>query len=119
RLGGLEVDDHLELGRKLHWEIARLLAAQNAIDIGGGMDERIYLVGSVGEQAAVAGIVGERVDRRYVVSRCRQYDGRTMRGHEWTRHDDETASRLAPKGDDGHFDLCVAMNGRNYWCDLE
>ena len=27
RLGGLEVHDHLELGRKLHREIARLFAA--------------------------------------------------------------------------------------------
>jgi hypothetical protein len=27
RLGGLEVQDHLELGRKLHREIARLGAA--------------------------------------------------------------------------------------------
>ena len=26
RLGGLEVHDHLELGRELHWEIARLRA---------------------------------------------------------------------------------------------
>jgi hypothetical protein len=32
RLGGLEVQNHLELGRKLHWEIARLVAAQDAID---------------------------------------------------------------------------------------
>jgi hypothetical protein len=31
RLGGLEVDDHLELGRKLHREIARLLTAQDAM----------------------------------------------------------------------------------------
>ena len=30
RLGGLEVDDHLELGRKLHREIAWFLAAQDA-----------------------------------------------------------------------------------------
>src|SRR6516162_9840799 len=36
RLGGREVHDHLEFGRKLHRQIARLLAAQNAIDIGGG-----------------------------------------------------------------------------------
>jgi hypothetical protein len=34
RLGGLEVHDHLVFHRKLHREIARLLAAQNAIDIG-------------------------------------------------------------------------------------
>jgi hypothetical protein len=25
------------------------------------------------------------------------------------------ASRLAPKGDDGRFDLCVAMNGCGDW----
>jgi hypothetical protein len=33
-----------------------------------------------------------------------------MRPHESIRHDDKTASRLAPKGDDGRFDLYVAMN---------
>ena len=36
RLGGLEVQDRLELGRELHREIARLRAAQDAIHIGGG-----------------------------------------------------------------------------------
>ena len=46
RLGGLEVDEHLELGRKLHREIARLRAAQNAIDIGGGTTKVIYTVDS-------------------------------------------------------------------------
>jgi hypothetical protein len=42
-----------------------------------------------------------------------------MRGHEGIRHDDKAGSRLAPKGDDGRFDLYVAMNGRNDWLDLE
>ena len=41
RLGGLEVQDHLELGRKLHREIARLFAAQNAIDIGCGATKEV------------------------------------------------------------------------------
>ena len=35
RLGGLAVHDHLKLGRELHRKIARLLAAQDAIHIGG------------------------------------------------------------------------------------
>ena len=35
RLGSLEVHDHLELARELHREVARLRAAQNAIDISG------------------------------------------------------------------------------------
>jgi hypothetical protein len=35
------------------------------------------------------------------------------------RRDDKAASRLAPKGRDGRFDLSVAVNGRNDWHDLE
>jgi hypothetical protein len=42
RLGGLEVHDHLELGRKLDWEIARFLAAQDAIDISGRATKGVY-----------------------------------------------------------------------------
>ena len=40
RLSGLEVHDHLKLGRELHREIARLPAAQDAIDIRWRRDER-------------------------------------------------------------------------------
>ena len=36
RLGGLKIHGHLKLGRILQREIARLRAAKNAIDIGGG-----------------------------------------------------------------------------------
>jgi hypothetical protein len=36
-----------------------------------------------------------------------------------TRQDDKAASRLAPQRNDGRFDLCVAMNARNDWRDLE
>ena len=42
-----------------------------------------------------------------------------MRDREYIREDDKAASRLAPKGRDGRFDLCVAMNGRRDWYDLE
>jgi hypothetical protein len=38
-----------------------------------------------------------------------------MREREYIRHDDKAAERLAPKVDDGRFDLCVAMNGRSDW----
>src|SRR5215469_1527745 len=71
RLGGLEVQDQLVFRRQLHREIARLLAAQDAIDISGGATKDVYLVDSVGEQAAVSGKVREPIDGRYVVSGCR------------------------------------------------
>src|SRR6516162_8771251 len=114
RLGRLEVHGHLELGRELHREIARLLAAQDAIHIGGGATPGVYLVGSVGEQAAVYGKGRCVIDRRHVVPGRRRYDRRASRGKS-TRQDDKAASRLAPKGDDGRFDLYVAMNGRGGW----
>jgi hypothetical protein len=55
RLGSLEVHDHLEFGRKLHREIARLRTAQNAVHVGGGATPDVYEIDSVGEQAAVSG----------------------------------------------------------------
>src|SRR6516165_10563427 len=79
RLGGLAVHDHLEFCRQLYREIARLLAAQNAIDIGGGATKDVYRVDSVGEQAAFSGKVRFIIDRRYVVSGRRRYDRRAMR----------------------------------------
>jgi hypothetical protein len=42
-----------------------------------------------------------------------------MREREYIRYDDKAASRLAPKGDNGRFDLCVVMNGRSDWLDPE
>jgi hypothetical protein len=42
-----------------------------------------------------------------------------MHDHESIWHDNKAASRIAPKGDDGRFDLYVTMNRRNDWRDLE
>jgi hypothetical protein len=42
-----------------------------------------------------------------------------MRVREYIRYDDKAASRLAPKGDDGRFDLYVAVNGRSDYPNLE
>src|SRR5262249_22047235 len=98
---------------KLHRQIARLLAVQDAIDIGGGATKKVHRVGRVGEQAAFSDIVRCPIDRRYAVSGRRRYDRRAMHVREYIRHDEKAASRLAPKGDDGRFDLYIAMNRRN------
>src|SRR5262249_48696834 len=119
RRGGLAVHDHLEFCWELHREIARLLAAQDAIDISGGATKVVYPVGCVGEQAAVSGKFRCRIDRRYVVSVRRRYDRRAIHVHERIWNDEKPASRFAPKGDGGCFDLCVAVNGRNDWHDLQ
>ena len=40
RLGGLEIDDELELGRLHHRQVGRLLALENAADIDAGLRDR-------------------------------------------------------------------------------
>ena len=45
RLGGFEVQDHLKFCRQLNRKIARLGAAQNAVDISGGAMKGVYQVG--------------------------------------------------------------------------
>src|SRR5215510_165523 len=39
RLGGLEVDDQLVLGRRLHRQVGRLLALEDTIDVAGRQPE--------------------------------------------------------------------------------
>ena len=78
----------------------------------------VYLVGSVGEQAAVSDKGRLRIDCRYAVSGRHRYNRREMRLRD-IRHDDKAASRLAADGDDSRFDLSVGMNGRNDRHDLE
>ena len=78
----------------------------------------VYRVGCVGEQAAFSDQARARIDRRYVVPGRRRYNQRAMRGRERIPYVDKAASRLAPKGRDGRFDLYVAMNGRSDCRDL-
>ncbi len=52
RFGGLEVEDRFVLGRRLHGQIGRPLALQDAVDIAGGAPEQIDVIRPIGDQAA-------------------------------------------------------------------
>src|SRR5215831_17604297 len=64
RLGGLQIDDQVILGRRLYRQVARLLALQDAIDVGSGAAELIKRIGSVADQAAINDVITEGIDRR-------------------------------------------------------
>src|SRR6266581_4394369 len=49
RLGGLEVEHQLVLGRRLHRKVGRLLALEDAIDIIGRAPQRIDRISPVGD----------------------------------------------------------------------
>ena len=52
RLGGVQVDDEIELGRLLDRDVGRLRPAQNLVDIVGGAPEQVREVWSIGHQTA-------------------------------------------------------------------
>ena len=52
RLGGLEVDDQLVFGRRLHRQVGGLLAFKDAIDVDGGAAELVVRIRPIGDQAA-------------------------------------------------------------------
>ena len=52
RLGGLEVDHQFVLGRRLHRQVGRLLALEDAIDVAGRAPELIEKIRPIGDQAA-------------------------------------------------------------------
>src|SRR6266581_3712410 len=54
RLGGLEVDHQFELDRDLNGKLARLIAAQDAVRMGGSAPIIIAQVISVGQKAAAS-----------------------------------------------------------------
>src|SRR5215471_4449648 len=86
-------------------------------EIVAAMFESQYLVGAVSPSGhsisnvscgrAAAPVLGAV---RTCTRAKRERDRPAMRGHEPIRSDDKAATRLAPQGDDGRFDLRVAMN---------
>src|SRR5262245_34407953 len=53
RFGGLEVDDQLVFGWRLHRHISRLLTLENAIDVAGRAPELVEEIRPIGDQTAV------------------------------------------------------------------
>src|SRR6516225_3880450 len=73
RLGGLGVQSHLEFDGQLNGKLRRLCASENAIHIVRRAAKDVRPIGSVGKQTAVSDVKAAMIDRRYVVSGCRQY----------------------------------------------
>ena len=52
RLRGFEVDDQFELGRRLHRQVGRFLALEDAIDVAGRQMVLVERIRPIGDQAA-------------------------------------------------------------------
>ena len=74
RLGGLQIDYQLVFGRRLHWQIGRLLALEDAIDIAGRTAELIGEIRPIGDQPAGYNEVACVVNRRQLSAGCQLDD---------------------------------------------
>jgi hypothetical protein len=63
RLGGGQVDNEIELGRLLHWNVARLRPPQYFIDIVGGVPEQVWKAWSIGHQTSRFDELADDVNR--------------------------------------------------------
>ena|SRR5947207_4305616 len=71
RLGGLQINDQLELGRQLDRQICWFSTLQDLIDIGGGAPKQIRAVGSISQEAPGIGELPEMKGRRQMIL-CRK-----------------------------------------------
>ena len=67
RLGGLEVEHRLVLGRRLHRQVGRLLALEDAIDVAGRAPVLVDVIRPIGDQAAGGDEEAFEVDRGQLV----------------------------------------------------
>ena len=79
RLGRLQVDHELVLGRRLHRQVGRLLALENTVDVAGCTPVLVDEIRSIGDQTAVSGVRAAVVDRRQPVPSRQRDDQRTMK----------------------------------------
>src|SRR5262249_4839583 len=91
RLGGLEIDDQLELSRLQYGQVRRLLPFENPPHIDAGLTIGIGEACRVADQAAGRDIVTEVVDGRNGMARRQCNQRLTFAGEQWAADDHERA----------------------------
>src|SRR5262249_32630232 len=105
RFGGLQVDDQLVFGRRLHRQIGRLLALQDAIDVAGRTPILVEEIRPVGDQAAGCDEVTLDVDPWQLVASREAHDQIAMNKSQRTAGDDQATIRRTRKGSKRALDL--------------
>jgi len=105
RFGGFEVDHKFILGRRLHRQIGRLFAFENAIDVLGRAPELFDLVNAVTDQAAAHDVAAVGIDRGQPVPRGKRDDQLAVHEHARAWRGDQAVVRLAGECDDSALDV--------------
>src|SRR6516225_1027042 len=113
RLRGLEVDYQLVLGRRLHRQVARLLALEDAIDVAGSAHILIADVGSIGDQAASGHKESMEVNCGQFLLSSKRDEQITMQYGQYACRDNQASIMRARECRKGTLDL--ASVAHIYW----
>src|SRR6516225_4833844 len=64
RFGGLQINDQLKFGRLLNWQVAGLLALEDAVDVGTRASIKVKIIDAVRRKSSSLSKVTERKNRR-------------------------------------------------------
>src|SRR5947209_596254 len=102
---GLEIDHQLVFGRRLHRQVGRLFAFEDAIHVRSGTAVLVSKIRSIRHQAASSGDVALKVHRRQLMPRCECNDEIAIEPSGRAPRHDQTPIRRAREGRDSAFDL--------------
>ena len=91
RLRGLEVDDQLEFGRLLDWQVGRVGTFEDVPDVSADLAIDSGKASSIGDQSTGSGEFAESVDRRNGMARRQRYELLALAVEERIGLDDEGA----------------------------
>src|SRR5215510_11843091 len=109
RLRGLEVDRQFILDRRLHWQVGRLLALEDAVDIAGSAPAFVEVIGPIGEEAAAGDVEAVVVHRGQSVPGGQRDDQIAMARRRRAPGHDQAVVRPFGERSDGPFDLAGLM----------
>src|SRR5262249_52346585 len=104
-LGGLEVDDQLELRGLLHGQVARRGAFEDLVHIGGGAPERVRQARAIGHEASVFHELAQLRHHREPALGRQLESPDPVRLNEKTSPHDERANARAGGGGEGALQL--------------
>src|SRR5438105_1806077 len=113
RPGGLQVDDHLELGRLHHWQVGRLLTSENPSEIDTGLAIAIREMRPVTDKTTRGYEFLLKIDR-WQGMKCRQRDKLIAAGaEERISPDDDRSGMLVRQSREGRVDLAFGAGGEH------
>src|SRR5262249_733747 len=112
RLGSLEVDHQLELGRLNNRQVCRLLALENPAGVNSRLTKYVGDAGSIADEAAGRDKLAQRVNRGYRVVRRQRRKFIAPADKERIGKDHQRASSLLSQRREGCVDLLVNTRGQ-------